>query len=228
VELDVQGFGKIELSFYDKDAPKTVENFLRLVNAGFYDCLTFHRIAQGFVIQGGDPNGETDVPAGLKDVANVSAGYDYSLALLKDGTVVAWGDKNPTDATTGVAKVPAGLSGVAGISAGYYHNLVIKSDGSVVGWGTNQDGETTIPPGLTAVAVAAGGDFSLALKADGTVVGWGGNGSGQATYATPWLSVAGHSITAVYSGGNYPAATNTLTQMVNASHANTPTQRSYS
>ncbi len=95
--------------------------------------------------------------------------------------MVAWGDKNPTDATTGVAKVPAGLSGVAGISAGYYHNLVIKSDGSVVGWGTNQDGETTIPPGLTAVAVAAGGDFSLALKADGTVAAWGGNGSGEAT-----------------------------------------------
>jgi len=58
VELNVQGFGKIELSFYDKDAPLAVENFLRLANSGYYDCLTFHRVAKGFVIQGGDPNGD--------------------------------------------------------------------------------------------------------------------------------------------------------------------------
>jgi len=57
VEMDVKGFGKIVLEFYPTDAPKTVENFLRLVNSGYYDCLTFHRVAKGFVIQGGDPNG---------------------------------------------------------------------------------------------------------------------------------------------------------------------------
>jgi len=57
VELNVKGFGKITVEFYDKDAPKTVENFLRLTNAGYFDCLTFHRVAKGFVIQGGDPTG---------------------------------------------------------------------------------------------------------------------------------------------------------------------------
>ena len=57
VEMDVKGFGKINLEFYDKDAPKTVENFLRLTNSGYYNCLTFHRVAKGFVIQAGDPNG---------------------------------------------------------------------------------------------------------------------------------------------------------------------------
>jgi cyclophilin family peptidyl-prolyl cis-trans isomerase len=56
-QISVKGFGNIELQFYDKDAPKAVENFLRLANAGFYDCLTFHRVAKGFVIQGGDPKG---------------------------------------------------------------------------------------------------------------------------------------------------------------------------
>lgn len=56
-EIDVKGFGKIALEFYDKDAPKTVENFLRLADSGYFDCLTFHRVAKGFVIQGGDPNG---------------------------------------------------------------------------------------------------------------------------------------------------------------------------
>jgi cyclophilin family peptidyl-prolyl cis-trans isomerase len=57
VEIDVKNFGKIKLSFYEKDAPKTVENFLRLANSGYFDCITFHRVAKGFVIQGGDPTG---------------------------------------------------------------------------------------------------------------------------------------------------------------------------
>lgn len=57
VTLDVKNFGPIKIQFYDKDAPKTVENFLRLANSGYFDCLTFHRVAKGFVIQGGDPTG---------------------------------------------------------------------------------------------------------------------------------------------------------------------------
>lgn len=57
VTLDVKNFGTIKIQLYDKDAPKAVENFLRLVNAGYYDCLTFHRVAKGFVVQGGDPTG---------------------------------------------------------------------------------------------------------------------------------------------------------------------------
>ncbi len=56
-EINVKGFGKIQLEFFDKDAPKTVENFLRLTDSGYYNCLTFHRVAKGFVIQGGDPSG---------------------------------------------------------------------------------------------------------------------------------------------------------------------------
>ena len=57
VEFLVRDFGKISLELYEKDAPLAVENFLRLVNAGYYDCLTFHRVAKGFVIQSGDPTG---------------------------------------------------------------------------------------------------------------------------------------------------------------------------
>ena len=57
VSITVKDFGTIVVDLYDKDAPKTVENFLRLTDSGFYNCLTFHRIAQGFVIQGGDPSG---------------------------------------------------------------------------------------------------------------------------------------------------------------------------
>jgi cyclophilin family peptidyl-prolyl cis-trans isomerase len=57
-QISVKDFGNITLEFYDKDAPLAVENFLRLANAGYYDCLTFHRVAKGFVIQGGDPKGD--------------------------------------------------------------------------------------------------------------------------------------------------------------------------
>jgi cyclophilin family peptidyl-prolyl cis-trans isomerase len=58
VVLDVKDYGEIKIQLYDQDAPKTVENFLRLTNAGYYNCLTFHRVAKGFVIQGGDPTGD--------------------------------------------------------------------------------------------------------------------------------------------------------------------------
>lgn len=49
--------GDIEVEFYPEDAPKTVTNFATLAKNGFYDNLTFHRVEPGFVIQGGDPNG---------------------------------------------------------------------------------------------------------------------------------------------------------------------------
>ena len=49
--------GKIELELYPEAAPKTVENFLKLVSEGFYDGLMFHRVIPGFMIQGGDPLG---------------------------------------------------------------------------------------------------------------------------------------------------------------------------
>ena len=49
--------GPIELEFFDADAPKTVENFQKLSNDGYYDGLIFHRVIPDFMIQGGDPTG---------------------------------------------------------------------------------------------------------------------------------------------------------------------------
>lgn len=49
--------GIIRLELFPKIAPKAVENFLRLVDSGYYDGVIFHRIIKGFMIQGGDPTG---------------------------------------------------------------------------------------------------------------------------------------------------------------------------
>lgn len=57
VEMKVKNFGTIRLELRHDKAPLTVENFLSLVEKGFYDGLTFHRIVQNFMIQGGDPKG---------------------------------------------------------------------------------------------------------------------------------------------------------------------------
>ena len=47
--------GTIVAELYDKEAPKTVENFEKLANSGFYDGVKFHRVIPDFVVQGGDP-----------------------------------------------------------------------------------------------------------------------------------------------------------------------------
>lgn len=57
VEIDVKDYGKIKVELDDTYAPITVQNFLNLVNEGFYDGLTYHRIIKDFMIQGGDPQG---------------------------------------------------------------------------------------------------------------------------------------------------------------------------
>lgn len=49
--------GEIELALFAADAPKTVNNFVFLVNQGFYDGVTFHRVISNFMVQGGDPTG---------------------------------------------------------------------------------------------------------------------------------------------------------------------------
>ena len=57
VVIEMENGGKIELELYPEAAPKTVENFLKLVSECFYDGLMYHRVILGFMIQGGDPLG---------------------------------------------------------------------------------------------------------------------------------------------------------------------------
>ncbi len=57
VTITMQTGGQIVLELFPQTAPKTVENFLSLVEKGFYDGTIFHRVIPGFMIQGGDPEG---------------------------------------------------------------------------------------------------------------------------------------------------------------------------
>ena len=56
-DIDIKDYGKIIVKLDQKSAPITCANFVALANMGFYDGLTFHRIMDGFMMQGGDPEG---------------------------------------------------------------------------------------------------------------------------------------------------------------------------
>src|SRR3954447_6111257 len=66
--------GTIVADLYDKDAPKTVENFEKLANSGFYDGVKFHRVISDFVVQGGDPLSR-DLPAGDPRIGTGGPGW---------------------------------------------------------------------------------------------------------------------------------------------------------
>lgn len=57
VTIEMENGDKIIVELYPEKAPNTVNNFIDLANSGFYDGLIFHRVIEGFMIQGGDPAG---------------------------------------------------------------------------------------------------------------------------------------------------------------------------
>ena len=81
-EIEIENYGKIELELYGDLAPKTVENFVKLANEGFYDGLTFHRIIEGFMMQGGDPEGNGSGGSGTNIKGEFKAN-GYSRNTLK-------------------------------------------------------------------------------------------------------------------------------------------------
>ena len=57
VTMEIENYGTVKMELYPNIAPNTVANFVSLINDGFYDGNNFHRLAKGFVLQGGDPSG---------------------------------------------------------------------------------------------------------------------------------------------------------------------------
>lgn len=132
-------------------------------------------------------------------VRAIAAGGWPSLALLKDGTVWAWGANDVAQLGAGVTgfarhDIPLevqDLGDVTAVAVGGWHNLALRDDGTVWSWGHNAQGqlglgtnadqrEPAMVPGLTGVkAIAAGYRHSLAVLNDGTVRAWGQNNFGQ-------------------------------------------------
>jgi cyclophilin family peptidyl-prolyl cis-trans isomerase len=80
-------YGTIEFTTYDADAPITVKKFIDLTNKGFYDNLTFHRVIDGFMIQGGDPLGNGTGGPGYTFADELNPGTDSYKAGYVKGTV---------------------------------------------------------------------------------------------------------------------------------------------
>ncbi|MBU4453241.1 peptidylprolyl isomerase [Patescibacteria group bacterium] len=81
--------GEIVIELFPDTAPKTVSNFVYLANQGYYDGLTFHRREEGFVIQGGDPNGNGTGGPGYKFEDELDDNYQYDrgiVAMANSGT----------------------------------------------------------------------------------------------------------------------------------------------
>lgn len=80
-DIAIEGYGTITVALDAEAAPITVANFVSLAQSGFYDGLTFHRIMEGFMMQGGDPNGDGTGGSGETIVGEFSAnGYDNTLS----------------------------------------------------------------------------------------------------------------------------------------------------
>ena len=79
--------GEIKFETYDADAPKTVENFITLANKKFYDGVIFHRVIDGFMIQGGDPTGTGTGGPGYKFADELNPQTESYKNGYKKGTV---------------------------------------------------------------------------------------------------------------------------------------------
>jgi peptidyl-prolyl cis-trans isomerase A (cyclophilin A) len=86
--------GNIVFETYNNDAPKTVENFITLAKKGFYDGIIFHRVIDGFMIQGGDPTGTGTGGPGYSFADELNPNTDSYKAGYKKG-VVAMANAGP-------------------------------------------------------------------------------------------------------------------------------------
>lgn len=84
----VKGYGTIKAELYPSKASNTVNNFISLANSGFYNGLTFHRIIDGFMIQGGDPEGNGTGGPGYSIAGEFSSnGYEANDLKHIDGVL---------------------------------------------------------------------------------------------------------------------------------------------
>ena len=130
VEMDIKDYGKVKLELDGETAPITVTNFVNLVNKGFYDGLTFHRIMDGFMVQGGDPEG---------------SGYGGSGKTIK-GEFSQNGIENNISHTTGTISMARGAYDMDSASSQFFICVAddIFLDGNYAAFGHVTEGMDAI------------------------------------------------------------------------------------
>ena len=87
VSMEIQDYGTIKIELYPDMAPNTVKNFIKLINEGYYNGLTFHRVEET-LIQGGDPQGDGAGETELNIDGEFSEnGYDENTLKFERGTI---------------------------------------------------------------------------------------------------------------------------------------------
>jgi len=123
------------------------------------------------VCWGSNASGESSVPANATNIVAIAAGSVHTLALVENGTLLAWGDGN--------ALPPTSVSHTVKIAAGGFYSMGLRTDGSLWTWGGGPE-ITNVPPAATnVVRLSAGNIHLMVLRADGQVVAWGYNPWGQ-------------------------------------------------
>lgn len=98
--------GDFEVKLATDYAPKTTANFIKLAKAGFYDELTFHRVIDNFMIQGGDPNGDGTGGPGYK------IEDEFSSKSLHDGPgVISMANAGPDTGGTNFSSLCVNVAG---------------------------------------------------------------------------------------------------------------------
>ena len=98
--IEVENYGTIVFTLRQDAAPKTAANFVKLAKDGFYDGLTFHRIIDGFMIQGGDPQGNGSGGSGQNIEGEFAAnGFDNPISHVR-GVVSMARAKDPNSASS--------------------------------------------------------------------------------------------------------------------------------
>ena len=98
--MEIENYGEVTIELYEDIAPETVANFVKLAESGFYDGLTFHRIIDGFMVQGGDPSGNGTGGSGETIKGEFSSnGFENDLKH-EDGVISMARAKNPDSASS--------------------------------------------------------------------------------------------------------------------------------
>ena len=100
IEMTIENYGTVKLELDGDTAPVTVQNFLDLVNSGFYNGLTFHRIMDGFMIQGGDPEGTGFGGSEKNIVGEFSSNGHKNDISHKKGVISMARSQNPNSASS--------------------------------------------------------------------------------------------------------------------------------